>query len=183
MPRTTPRLVALLAAAAVAFVLVGCGASGGSDADDSSTTTAEAEGTTTTRAADTSETTEAASEDADGEGICAPLKVLSDYDAESAQLVDDGDWGAAQDYFVNSTDDVVAAYDDAIDLDTDLTDDLVILRRVTEKTAEFAAESSDISELSDKLLALPDIEEAGDAGLRLNTFAEEQCGFSTSGNG
>jgi len=33
------------------------------------------------------------------------------------------------------------------------------------------------------LLSDPEISSAGEAGFRLNTFAEENCGFSTGGNG
>jgi len=172
----------LLAASAAALVLAGCGTSSGSDASEEPTTT-KAEATTTvpddtTEVEDPTETTAPA-----GDDICVPLKVLSDYDIESARLISVGDWSAIQAYFVEETEPVLAAYDDAIAMDTDLTADLEELRGVSEGTAEMAADATSLMDLSDKLLSVPGIQEAGAAGQRLNEYAETNCGFSTGGNG
>ena len=65
----------------------------------------------------------------------------------------------------------------------EVTADLKELRAVSEGTAELAGSATSLADLSDKLLSLPGIESAGAAGLRLNTFAEANCGFSTGVNG
>ncbi|MGN6694567.1 MAG: hypothetical protein ACTHN0_10360 [Aquihabitans sp.] len=188
MHRTPLRAVLLVSIACLLFA--GCGASGGDDAADEPTTT-QSEATTTTETDTTEvdttdvETTDVETTEADdpaGDEICEPLQVLSDFDAESAQLIDEGDWPTIQAYFVDHTDDVLTAYDDAIALDTDLSDDLEELRSITAGTADLAAESSSLEELGTKLLDDPDIASAGEAGFRLNEFAEETCGFSTGGN-
>jgi len=188
MTRTSPRL-ALLAAVVAAVLLASCSSSSGGDASDKTTTTAKA--ATTTEPKDTSDTTEPDTKTTDpGDGeeaeegdICVPLKVLSDFDAESYGLINGGDWEAAQTFFVENTDDVLAAYDDAIAMDTDLADELQQLRDVTDTTAETAADSADLAEFSTKLMDQPGIMEAGGAGYALNNFAEETCGFSTGNQG
>ncbi|HWJ97123.1 MAG TPA: hypothetical protein VNQ33_03120 [Acidimicrobiales bacterium] len=189
MLRTPFRTVALVLLAGT--LVAACGASGGDDA--AGTTSASKSGSTTsaaptTEAADATETTEAddpaetAEADAPGDDICVPLKVLSDFDIESSQLVNGGDWAATQAYFVEHTDDVLAAYDEAIAMDSEVEDDLKALRAVTETTAETAADSTGLMDFSAKLLDQPGIMEAGAAGFALNTFAEDNCGFSTGGN-
>ena len=77
----------------------------------------------------------------------------------------------------------VAGDDDAIALDTDLTADLETLRSFTEQTASVAAEATSFEEFSSKLLDQPGVNDAGPAGIRLNTFAQQTCGFSTTSNG
>lgn len=195
MLRTPIRLVVL--AVASAALLAGCGASGGSDAKADVTTTAPASDGTTTVPDDTSDTTEVpdttdttpdtpdttVAEEPAGDDICVPLKVLSDFDIDSAELINGGDWPATQQFFVENTDDVLAAYDEAIAIDSEVTEDLKALKAVTETTAETARDSSDLTDFSGKLLAQPGIMEAGESGFALNTFAEENCGFSTGGNG
>lgn len=183
MHRTSLRAALLVSIACLLFA--GCGASGGDDAADEPTTT-KAEATTTTETDTTEvdttdvETTEV--DDPEGGEICEPLQVLSDFDSESAELIDEGDWPTIQAYFVEHTDDVLAAYDDAIALDTELSSDLEELRGITEGTADLAADSSSLEELGTRLLDDPDIASAGEAGFRLNEFAQENCGFSTGGN-
>jgi hypothetical protein len=185
MPRTPLRFV--LAACAITLALAGCSTSGSDDADKATTTKPEA---TTTAPVDTTETT--ATTEAEeptettapaGDDICVPLKVLSDYDIQSGRIIAGGDWAAIQAFFVAQTDPVLAAYDDAIAIDSEVTADLKELRAVSEGTAELAGSATSLADLSDKLLSLPGIESAGAAGLRLNTFAEANCGFSTGGNG
>ena len=190
MSRTPLRLV--LIAAVAALLLAGCGTSGGDDASDSPTTTkadtattAPEDTTTEAEVDDTTDTTEAEPTDTTapaGEDICVPLKVLSDFDKESGALINGGDWPATQQFFIDHTDDVLAAYDDAIAIDSEVTADLEALKAVTETTADTAAGSSDLMDFSTKLLDQPGIMEAGASGLALNTFAEENCGFSTGGN-
>ncbi|WP_421120370.1 hypothetical protein ACE2AJ_03350 [Aquihabitans daechungensis] len=184
----TPLRLALIAGAA-ALLLAACGTSGGDDASDRPTTTAEATSTAPTdttapEPADTTETEEPTETTAPAdEDLCVPLKVLSDYDIESARLISVGDWAAIQAFFVEETDSVLGAYDDAIALDSEFTEDLEALRAVSEGTAELAGESNDLMDLSGKLTSLPGIQEAGQAGMRVNEYAEENCGFSTGGNG
>lgn len=195
---TRSRRAALLLPFLVAVALVGCGTSSGDDASEGPTTTEASADPTTTEVTETTEAAETTVEEeptettentettevpAGDEDLCEPLQVLSDYDQESAEIIAGGDWTAIQAFLVDNTEPVLDAYDDAIALDTDLTADLEELRSVTEGTAEMAAEATDLMDLSDKLLALPNIAEAGQAGLRLNTFAEETCGFSTGGAG
>lgn len=190
MPRTPLRTVVLVLIASA--LLAACGASGGDDAADttsakSGSTTTAAPAAETTEATDTTEvdepteTTEAATPA--GDDICVPLRVLSDFDIQSAELVNGGDWPATQAYFVENTDEVLAAYDEAIAMDSEVTEDLQKLRGVTETTAATAADSSDLVDFSTKLLDQPGIMEAGASGFALNEFAEENCGFSTGGNG
>lgn len=187
MPRTPLRLA--LATVMAAVLLASCGTSSGSDASDDPTTTAPAPTTTvpsdTTEAEPTATTAvdTTAVEEPAGDDICVPLKVLSDFDIESAQLINGSDWSATQQFFVDNTDDVLAAYDDAIAFDSEVTADLEALKAVTETTAETAADSTDLMDFSSKLLAEPGIVEAGQSGVVLNIFAQTECGFSTGGNG
>ena len=171
MTPTAPRFV-LFAVSAAAVLLAGCGSSSddGGDAADSGTTSTTTSMSTTSSAAP-------------GEDpVCAPLKVISDMDADTTAAIGQG-WSATQEFFASNTPEVLAAYDDAIDLGTDLTADLEVLRAFTEQSASVAAESGSFEEFSNKLLSQPGVAEAGPAGLRLNTFAQETCGFSTSNGG
>jgi hypothetical protein len=190
MHATPPRL---LVALAVGTLLLGaCGTSGGDDASttkaDATTTSPTADETTATTedgdATEPTDTTDTPVGDGGDEGgeICGPLKVLSDFDAESARITQAGDWPDVQAFFVDHTDEVLAAYDDAIALDSEVTDDLEQLRDVTDTTVETAADADSLEDFSTKLLAKPGIMEAGAAGIALDDFAQEHCGFSTGGN-
>jgi hypothetical protein len=182
------RALALFVPLALVVLIAGCSSSddaaeGGSS---SSTTTEAADSSTTTEATDaetsTTEATDAAEVSADDAAeICDALQPLSDYDAASAAVVATGDWAAVQQFFIESTQPVIAAYDQAIAVGSDLSADLTQLRDVTSGTSELAAQSSDLMDFAGRLGALPGIIEAGEAGLRLNTFAEANCGFSTGG--
>jgi hypothetical protein len=191
MLRTQRRPVLFAAAVAVA-VLVGCGTSSGSDAADEATTTAaaavtttrddgatttEAEGTTTTEVEPT--TTTAAS--GDGDAICAPMKALAESDAEANALVATGDWAKIQAFYVGETDDIVAIYDEAIALDTEITDDLETLRSVTVSAGDLAESSSSLMDFSGKLSAQPNLAASGQAALSANEYVEETCGFPLAG--
>lgn len=186
MARTPSRIVLIATAAALAL-LAGCGTSAGDDALDETTTTA-ATATTAAPTKDGTETTEVETTEVDDtepsgdDDLCAALQVLSQYDIDSAEIINSGDWEATQAFFVDRTADVLTAYDDAIALDTELSADLEAMRAITEGTADMAADSDDLAELSDKLLSQPGLMEAGEAGIRVNEYAQEHCGFSTGGN-
>ncbi len=190
MIRSRSRLAALLAPLALAVALVGCSSSGDDAADDKDTSTTES--TTTTEAADDTSTTapdNSASEPDMGEDavgaaeVCTGLKTLSDFDQESAALVAADDWPAIQRFYVDETQSVVDAYNQAIAAGSEVTDDLTTLRDFTAGTAEVAASSTSVVDFGEKLTAQPGLQEAGQAGLALNTFAEANCGFSTGGAG
>lgn len=182
------RSLSLFVPLALAVALVGCSSSDDAAEDTStsiSTTEAAGDTTTTEAAASESTTTVAASSGSteSDEEICASLKVLSDYDGQSAQLIAAGDWPAIQKFFVEQTQTVIDAYDRAIATGSDLTAELTQLRDITDGTSELAASSTDLADFGGKLAALPGLLEAGQAGLTLNTFAESTCGFSTGGAG
>ncbi len=189
MTRTSARTVLVTVAIAATF-LAGCGSSSGSDAADEPTTTeakattteaAEstttgAEGTTTSEAAVT--TTEASG---DATAICGPMKDLSESDAEANKLVAGGDWTKIQAFYVDNTDDIVAIYDKAIALDTEITDQLETLRSVTVSAGDLAASSSSLMDFSGKLSSQPGLAESGQAALTANDFVQETCGFALAG--
>jgi hypothetical protein len=185
--RTPLRLV--LAAAAASLVLAGCGTSSGSDASDEPTTTAAggtttapsdattttAEGTTT--AIETTTTTASSGDDA----ICAPMKALSDSDAEANRIVATGDWPKIKAFYVDHTDDIVAIYDEAIALDTEITDELKTLRSVTVSAGDLAEGSSDLMDFSAKLTAQPNLAASSQAALTASDYVQETCGFPLAG--
>ena len=181
-------------ALAIPVVMLGTLTACGSDADDSATETTAASTTEasveTTDAPDTtdasettevSETTAADGTESASSDLCVPLKKLSDFDQESATIIAGGDWAAIQQFFVASTPSVLDAYDEAIALDSDLTEALTTLRGITDGTSELAAESTDLMDFAGRLTALPGIIEAGQDGFELNEFAQSTCGFSTGG--
>jgi hypothetical protein len=53
---------------------------------------------------------------------------------------------------------------------------------VTEGTSDITAEADNLEELGLSLIEMPGIVEAGMAAMTLNTFALDNCGFSTGGN-
>ena len=183
----------VVAIAAFAFLVAGCGTSGGSDAADDPTTTAgkaatttaavddstttEAEDSTTTEAEASTTTAATAADDA----ICAPMKALSKSDAEANALVATGDWPKIQAFYVEQTDDIVAIYDEAIALDTEITEELKTLRSVTESAGGLAEGSSSLMDFSGKLTAQPGLTESGQAALDANAYVQETCGFPLAG--
>lgn len=193
MARTSSRFALVLASASVALLLAGCGASGGDDASDDTTTTKA--GATTTEASDTTAVATTAAEDtttteakatttaapAGDEAICPPMKALSTSDAEANKLVSGGNWPAIQAFYVDNTDDIVAIYDEAIAVDTEITADLETLRSVTVSAGDLAASSSDLMDFSGKLASQPGLAESGQAALRANEFTQKTCGFPLAG--
>ena len=108
---------------------------------------------------------------------------ISDFDVESSKLINGGaEWSEIQAFFVDKTDDVLAAYDDAIATNPDVADDLTTLRDYTDGIDEIAAEAAALADLGAKLAEVPGVTEAGQAGLALNEYAQTNCGFSTGGN-
>jgi len=87
-----------------------------------------------------------------------------------------------QRFFIDTAPGVLAAYDDAIALGTDLSDDLEVLKGVTEHTEAYAGESASLDEFATKLAGQPGLTAAGQSALAVNAFAEATCGFSTGGN-
>lgn len=117
--------------------------------------------------------------------ICVPLKVISEYDVQTSTLINQGaPWEEIQAVFVDETPAVLEAYGDAIELaDDDLAAGLQRLLDFTAPSGALAAESTSLEEFGGKLAALPNLQEAGEAGLALNTFAEAECGFATGQGG
>lgn len=125
---------------ATALLLVsGCGASGGSEdaggtttsvavttTKAAATTTAVTDGTTTTTDAPT--TTAESATPGSGDGVCPALKIINGYEAETRGAIT-RPWSELQPIFVDGTDDVINAYDDAIAAaDPTLAADLTTLR-------------------------------------------------------
>jgi len=146
-------------------------------ADDSSSTAA-GDPTAASESTSADGTTEAAADD-----ICVPLKVIRDYDVEASQAAaNGGDWPQLQKELTEGMPVVLDAYDDAIAIDSDVHDDLVVLRDFTAATEDAAKNSSSIEEFASAAMALPNVEQAGRAGLSVSTFSEKECGFSTGNN-
>lgn len=189
MRSSSSRLLVIVLAVAALFV-AGCGSSSGSDAADDPTTT-KAEAATTTEATEDSTTTEAeattteAAETTEAtsgdDAICAPMERLRDSDAEANKLVATGDWTKIQAFYVDNTDDIVAIYDEAIALDTEITAELETLKSVTESAGDLAASSSSLMDFSGKLTAQPNLAESGQAALDASEYVEATCGFPLAG--
>lgn len=188
MTWTSARTV-LVTAVIAAALLAGCGSSSGSDAADE-TTTSEAKATTTegaeptTTEAEAATTTEAVTTTAASGGadaICGPMKDLAASDAEANKLVAGGDWAKIKAFYVDNTDDIVAIYDEAIAVDTEITGELETLREVTVSAGDLAASSSNLMDFSSKLSSQPGLAASSQAALTANTFVEETCGFPLAG--
>ena len=135
-------------------------------------TTADTTGATT---ADT-----AGSASGDDSEVCAALRVISETDRRTNELLGtNGDFDEIKEFFREETDEVLAAYDRVAAAEPDLAEDVATLRDFTEASAEIIEESDGIGEFIPKILELPNVMEAGSAGLALNSYAEENCGFST----
>jgi hypothetical protein len=74
---------------------------------------------------------------------------------------------------------VVAAYDDIATAEPELADAASTLSDFTQAAAAAAEDTDNLSELGTAILGLPNVNAAAEAGLELNTYAEENCGFST----
>lgn len=171
-------------------LLTACGASGGSDVAQVSTTTTTAAAATTTSVTTVTEPTTTAETTAEtptagGEGpdLCAALKRISDFDATTEDAAT-RTWAEAQQTLVDGTKGSLGAYDDAITAaNPDLAADLTTLRKFTVLTTDVAAQSSSLTDFGTKLVEVPDIMEAGQAGRRLDSYARINCGFGTTSNG
>lgn len=182
-----------IAGVAVLLVLVaGCSTSGERSAEAPPTTDAPSTtvaGETTTTGADAPSTTTPASSTTPAEptggdeDVCAALQRIRDFDTESSDLIDaDADWPELQQFFIDTTPGVLAAYDDAIAANSEITEELEILRDFSSQTADIAAEASSLEDFGLRLNDVPGVAEAGTAGLALNEFAMDTCGFATGGN-
>jgi len=179
----SPRLV--LITAAVTILLAGCGGSSGDAADGPSTTKATSN---TTEAPPTSTTAATSTTRGSGEPVattvagkatdelCGPLGVITDFDAQTSRLVSAGNWPAIQAYYVDHTDEMVAAYDEAIALDTDLTTDLQNLRAVTAASDELAAKSDSLMAFGTALSSQPGLMAATASANRVLQYTQEHCG-------
>ena len=190
----------LVAAALLSVTLTACGSSGGSDAapakadatttsaakpgSDRSTTTSAGDETTSTDGSDDQTTTSAAPADG-GEAICTPLKKISDFDLETAAaLKAQKPWSEVQATYIHDTQDVLAAYDEAIAVaPADLAADLKTLRDFTAPSAEMARNATSLLDLGLALSNQDGLMEAGQAGLHLDAYARKTCGFGTSAAG
>jgi hypothetical protein len=111
---------------------------------------------------------------------CDALRVISDYDKQSnAALAGGTDIEPIKQLFEESTPDVVAAYDRVATAEPELAGEAATLSDFTEAAAEASKDANDLGELVTAILGLPGVMEAGQAGLTLNSYAEENCGFST----
>jgi ABC-type amino acid transport substrate-binding protein len=177
-------LLACAVALATAAALASCGS-------DSSKSTA----TTTTATTSTSSTTVPAATTTDGPPaasttptsypnppVCAPLQIISNYDLESSAKVAANDFPALTKFLIDSTPEVLTAYDQAATAQPDLADEIAILRKVSEGARDAAYEAKDISTLQTLLLEIPELQQAGTAAVTLNDFATKNCGFSTGNN-
>lgn len=179
------RLVLAVLLVAVSLLgLAACGASatdGAADGRRSTSTPGDGGGDGGTTP-DPPETTEGG--DQGGDDVCAPLRVISDFDVESAQFIAATvDYDEIVGYLEDRTPDVLAAYEDAIAVaDDDLADDLREIRDFTEVFLRTARSSSDFQELESALFAEPATTDAGLAAMRLDRFAVDTCGFSTGDN-
>ncbi len=192
VPMFRTRSLALLVPLALALAVAGCsssedGSEDASSSSSSSTTEATADdGTTEEEAEDAgSDTAGEAGADVsadDAVAICAALEALSEFDAQSTEIVASGDWPATQEFYVEQTQTVLDAYDEAIATGSELSDELTQLRAVTAPAAELAASSTDLMDFGTKLLDVPGMTEAAGAAVTLDAFAQETCGVSTGGN-
>lgn len=184
MRSTSARRVLL--AVVLAALLAGCGTSSGSDADDAATTpsvaatTTEARGTTTpgsegstTTKAEPTTTTEAPSDDA----FCASMEDLAASDAKANSLVASGEWPKIKAFYADQTDDILAIYDEAIALDSEITPQLKTLRSVSVSSRDLAQSSSSLMELGGKLASQPGLAATSRATLEASRYVEDTCGF------
>jgi hypothetical protein len=172
MRRRAPLLVA-----AVAIIAGGCS----SDDGDSADTTDHSAETTAESPAVTSPETSASIEAPPA--VCGPLRVISDYDTRTAELIATAqDFTVLRDYLVANGPAILGGYDEVAELEPTLAEDAAILAEITDATLDAAADAQSLPELSSVLLSNPDVEEAGLAGERLDAFAERECGFSTGSN-
>jgi hypothetical protein len=81
--------------------------------------------------------------------------------------------------FQEATPTVVAAYEDVAAAEPELADAASTLSEFTQDAAGAAEGTTNLSELATAILELPNVNEAAEAGMMLNTYAEENCGFST----
>lgn len=141
-------------------------------------TTDDTTGTTDGTSGDTA-TTGGTGAAAAGE-VCDSLKVISDYDKQSSQVMaGGGEYEEVLALFQEATPSVVAAYDDVAAAEPELADEASLLSEFTQEAASAAEGTTNIGELATAILELPNVAEAGAAGMALNTYAEENCGFST----
>ncbi len=157
-----------------------------SEVEPASPTTAEA----TTTTADQTTTTgddgdDSADDGGDGDGdaaVCEPLRDVSDLDKQfSADLEAGGEWSVIQGKIVEGSEELVDAYDEAIELaPDDLTESLTALRDFTEGLIDVARTSVSLEDFGTKVVEDPNAIAAGAAALDLDEFSQETCGFSTS---
>jgi hypothetical protein len=142
------------------------------------TTGETTEPTTDGTGADTDDTTGTASGD-DSE-ICAALRVISETDRRTNELLGtNGDFDEIKEFFADETPEVLEAYDRVAAAEPELAGAAETLRAFTEESAGVIEEAEGIDDFIPKILELPNVVEAGSAGLELNSYAEENCGFST----
>jgi hypothetical protein len=112
--------------------------------------------------------------------VCESLEVISDYDKQSSQVMaGGGDHEEVLALFQEATPTVVAAYEDVAAAEPELADAASTLSEFTQDAAGAAEGTTNLSELATAILELPNVNEAAEAGMMLNTYAEENCGFST----
>lgn len=168
----------VLAASAVMLVaLAGCSSNDDGEKENSKSDTAAKSDPSPEGS---SPSVEATSEQASAD-ICVPLKGLSEYDKEVKEIVArGGSWSEAQKKLSESLQPVLQAYDDAMRIDSEMKDELKILRDLTASTEGAVTSSKTYEEFAAAVTSDPNLEGAGEAGQALNTFALENCGFATT---
>lgn len=116
-----------------------------------------------------------------GEGdqaICDTLRPLKDSNDAIADL---DTFDERRDYLLDNIDDLNDAYDEAIDVtdDDELRDALETLRAYNDEFVELLEENDTEAELNDAL-ENADTTDVEQAGITLNTFTIEQCGFTVA---
>lgn len=116
------------------------------------------------------------------EAVCGPLQDVSDLDKQfDADLQAGGEWSVIQGKIVDGSEQLVDAYDEAIELaPDDLTEDLTTLRDFTDVFIDVARSSTSLEDFGTKVTEDPNAIAAGAAALNIDEFSRETCGFSTS---
>jgi hypothetical protein len=115
--------------------------------------------------------------------LCKQITIISDYDKSASALVaSNPSFADYQKFLVDTTPGVVTAYAEASSIDPSMAADFTALSNVTAAVATAAASATDTETLQAALLTLPNLTAAGEAGQRLNTYAQANCGVNTAGN-
>jgi hypothetical protein len=184
------RRYSILIALSTVATLAACSSDKKSDSTSATTSPAVTAGSVTSTDAGTDGTTPAgtattgtgAAPDANSP-LCKQITIISDYDKSASALVaSNPSFADYQKFLVDTTPGVVTAYAEASSIDPSMAADFTALSNVTAAVATAAASATDTETLQAALLTLPNLTAAGEAGQRLNTYAQANCGVNTAGN-